>query len=100
MAICRFNVDKFTHNIESNLELMGLPVPKTVFGSMATMSGALASIEAALMTKAADVSISVIASRAAGTTVAGVTASFLCWRDYWFSIESVNKCDVMQWRRA
>ncbi len=76
MAICRFNMDKFTHNIESNLELMGLPVPKTVFGSMATMSGALASIEAALMTKAADVSISVVASRAAGTTVAGVTASF------------------------
>lgn len=55
MTICRFNVDKFTHNIESNLELMGLPVPQTVFGSMATMSGALASIEAALMTKATDV---------------------------------------------
>lgn len=62
-----------------------------------TMSGALASIEAALMTKAADVSISVVASRAVGTTVAGVTASFYAGAIIGFSVESVNKSDVMQW---
>lgn len=62
-----------------------------------TMLGALASIEAALMTKAADVSISVVASRAVGTTVAGVTASFYAGAIIGFSVESVNKRDVMQW---
>jgi hypothetical protein len=62
-----------------------------------TMSGALASIEAALMTKAADVSISVVASRAVGTTLAGVTASFYAGAIIGFSVESVNKRDVIQW---
>lgn len=60
MSICKFNVDNFTYNIESNLEAMGLPVPRTIFGSVTTMSGALASIDAALMTKAHDVPLSAI----------------------------------------
>ena len=38
MAICKFNVDNFTYNIESNLEAMGLPVPKTIFGSVTPLS--------------------------------------------------------------
>jgi len=25
MAICRFDIDTFTYNVESNLEAMGLP---------------------------------------------------------------------------
>ncbi|EHY9845482.1 hypothetical protein [Vibrio splendidus] len=68
-------MDNFTYNIESNLEAMGLPVPKTIFGSVTTMSGALASIEAALMTKASDMPITAVASRATGTTIAGITAA-------------------------
>ncbi|ATC60335.1 hypothetical protein [Vibrio anguillarum] len=75
MSICRFDVDNFTYNIESNLDALGLPVPNTIFSSVTTMSGALASIEAALMTKASDMPITAVASRAAGTTIAGITAA-------------------------
>ncbi|WP_139281719.1 hypothetical protein [Vibrio aerogenes] len=57
------------------MDSMGVPTPKTVFGSVTTMSGALASIETSLMTKAADMPIATIAGRAAGTTVAGITAA-------------------------
>ncbi len=31
MAICKFNVDNFAYNIESNLDAMGLPLPKTIW---------------------------------------------------------------------
>lgn len=54
---------------------MGLPVPKTIFGSVTTMSGALASIEAALITKAADMPITAVVGRAAGTTITILTAA-------------------------
>lgn len=64
MAICRFDIDNFEYNIESNLEAMGLPLPKTLFGSATTVSAAIASIETALATKAADIPLSAITSAA------------------------------------
>lgn len=64
MSICKFNVDNFTYNIESNLEAMGLPIPKTIYGSVMTMSGALALIETALVSKAHDVPLSAISKGA------------------------------------
>ncbi|AYO17109.1 hypothetical protein D0812_22225 [Vibrio owensii] len=77
MSICKFDVDNFTYNIESNLLAMGLPVPQTVFGSMATVTGGIGAIESALSSKASDVPLSAI-SRAgqASKQIAGITAAF------------------------
>lgn len=95
MSICRFNVDNFTYNIESNLEAMGLPVPQTIFGSVTTMSGALASIEAALITKAADMPITAVVGRAAGTTITSLTAAGYAGAIIGSCIDGVEKSDIM-----
>ncbi|MGF1803691.1 hypothetical protein L4C31_00335 [Aliivibrio sifiae] len=77
MSICRFNVDNFAYNIESNLEAMGLPLPQTIFGSIATISGSLGAIESALSTKAADVPLSAISKAGIKSKqVAGISAAF------------------------
>ncbi|HFU0228936.1 TPA: hypothetical protein ACGTRQ_003534 [Vibrio parahaemolyticus] len=77
MAICKFNVDNFTYNIESNLEAMGLPVPKTIWGSVTTMSGALAAIDSALTNKASDVPLSAISqSTMRSKQLLGIGASY------------------------
>ncbi|WP_335928825.1 hypothetical protein [Vibrio parahaemolyticus] len=64
MAICKFNVDNFAYNIESNLDAMGLPLPKTIWGSVTTISGALTAIDTALTSKASDVPLSAISKSA------------------------------------
>ncbi|HFK4420739.1 TPA: hypothetical protein ACGZ84_004169 [Vibrio parahaemolyticus] len=77
MAICKFNVDNFTYNIESNLEAMGLPVPKTIWGSVTTMSGALTAIDTALTSKASDVPLSAISQGAMRSKqLLGIGASY------------------------
>ncbi len=77
MAICKFDVDNFTYNIESNLEAMGLPVPQTIWGSVTTMSGALAAIETALSSKASDVPLSAISQSAMRSKqLLGIGASY------------------------
>ncbi|CAM2885262.1 hypothetical protein [Vibrio neptunius] len=51
MAICKSNLDNLEYNIESNMAAMSLPLPKTVFGSITTVSAALAAIKTALSVK-------------------------------------------------
>ena len=48
MSICKFNIDNFEYNIESNLAAMGLPLPKTIFGAGTGIAAGLASIDGAL----------------------------------------------------
>lgn len=48
MAICKFNIDNFEYNIESNLAAMGLPLPKTIFGASSSIAAGLTSIDSAL----------------------------------------------------
>ncbi|MEZ9752037.1 hypothetical protein AB4425_17260 [Vibrio sp. 10N.261.51.A1] len=76
MAICKFNVDNFEYNIDSNMEALGLPLPKTVFGSVTTVSGALGMIETALSTKAVDVPLSVVSVGRTSKQLAGIGAAF------------------------
>ncbi|MCE7729612.1 hypothetical protein [Vibrio campbellii] len=77
MSICRFNVDNFEYNIESNLVAMGLPLPQDVWSSAMTMSAAIVSIEGALSTKAADVPLSAISSSAMrAKQFAGISSAF------------------------
>ena len=76
MAICKFNLDNFEYNIESNMAAMGLPLPTTVFGSITTVSGALAAIETALSAKASDVPLSVVSVGRASKQLAGIGAAF------------------------
>ncbi|SHO59147.1 hypothetical protein [Vibrio quintilis] len=77
MSICRFDLDNFNYNIESNLEAMGLPTPKSIFGSVATMTGTIVSIESALTAKASDISLVAIAGSAyRARQIAGLGAAF------------------------
>jgi len=77
MSICRFNIDNFSYNIESNLEAMGLPLPETVFGTVATMSGSIAAIESALASKASDMPLKAIAKSGHHMKqLAGISAAF------------------------
>ncbi|MBN3572074.1 hypothetical protein [Vibrio neptunius] len=76
MAICKFNLDNFEYNIESNMAAMSLPLPKTVFGSITTVSAALAAIETALSVKAYDVPLSVVSAGRASKQLAGIGAAF------------------------
>lgn len=76
MPICKFDVNNFEYNIDSNMEALGLPLPKTVFGSVTTVSGALGMIETALSTKAADVSLSVVSVGRTSKQLAGIGAAF------------------------
>ncbi|MCC2524992.1 hypothetical protein [Vibrio coralliilyticus] len=77
MSICKFDIDNFTYNIESNLEAMGLPVPDSIFGSMVTASGGIGAIESALATKASDVPLSAISKAGRfSKQVVGITAAF------------------------
>lgn len=55
---------------------MGLPLPTTVFGSITTVSGALAAIETALSAKASDVPLSVVSVGRASKQLAGIGAAF------------------------
>lgn len=77
MGFCRFDVDTFTYNVESNLAAMGLPMPDTVAGSMTTVSGALGAVTSALTSKASDVPLSAIAKSERGLSkVVGIGAAF------------------------
>lgn len=77
MGICRFDVDTFTYNVESNLKALGLPMPTTVAGSAATVAGAISTIESALTRKAADMSLAAIAQVGLRANQAGgVSAAF------------------------
>lgn len=76
MAICTFNINNFEYNIDSNMEALGLPLPKTVFGSITTVSGALGMIETALSSKASDVPLSVVSVGRASKQLAGIGAAF------------------------
>jgi hypothetical protein len=33
MGICKFDLDNFKYNIDSNLTAMGMPIPEDIFGS-------------------------------------------------------------------
>ena len=48
MTFCKFDIDNFEYNIESNLAAMGLPLPKTIFGAGTSIATGLASIDSAL----------------------------------------------------
>ncbi len=77
MAICKFNIDNFEYNIESNLEAIFLTVPKTVFQASVSVLGGLSAIDTALSAKGADVSLGVLSS--AGKTskqILGISAAF------------------------
>ncbi len=76
MAICEFNVDNFEYNIESNLAAMGLPLPKTLFGSVTSVSGALGAIETALTSKASDVPLSIVSVGKTTKQLAGIGAAY------------------------
>lgn len=76
MAICEFNVDNFEYNIESNLAAMGLPLPKTLFGSVTSVSGALGAIETALTSKASDVPLAIVSVGKTTKQLAGIGAAY------------------------
>lgn len=76
MAICEFDFYTFEYNVDSNLEAMGLPLPKTIIGSLGSVTGALAAIETALSTKAADVPLSVVSAGRTSKQLAGLGAAF------------------------
>ncbi len=76
MAICEFNVDNFEYNIESNLAAMGLPLPKTLFGSVTSVSGALGAIETALTSKASDVPLAIVSVGQTTKQLAGIGAAY------------------------
>ncbi|WP_341509572.1 hypothetical protein WAX88_20650 (plasmid) [Photobacterium damselae subsp. damselae] len=48
MSICKFNLDTFEYNIDSNLEAMYMPTPKDLYGSLTTATGAIKAIDEAL----------------------------------------------------
>ncbi|WNJ97352.1 hypothetical protein RND59_19310 [Vibrio ruber] len=77
MDICSFNLDNFNYNIESNLEAMGLPSPKTAFGSITTTAGIIGAIDTALSAKASDVPLTAIArSGLKSKQILGISAAF------------------------
>ncbi len=76
MGICKFDVDNFEYNIESNLTALGLPLPKTLFGSVTTVSGALGAIETALSAKASDVPLSIVSVGTKSKQLAGIGAAY------------------------
>ncbi|MUK51229.1 hypothetical protein [Aliivibrio fischeri] len=51
MTICKFDIDNFEYNIESNLAAMGLPFPKSVFSASTSIAAGIASIDISLSAK-------------------------------------------------
>lgn len=48
MGLCKFDIETFKYNIESNLESMYMPTPATVFGTATSVLGALKAVDEVL----------------------------------------------------
>lgn len=48
MGLCKFDIETFRYNIESNLDSMGLPTPHDVYGTFLGVTGSIKVVDEAL----------------------------------------------------